>query len=416
MKLTNKIIFTLLFLFCNKLSLVYASGFAVYTQGAKELGMLNAVVAHTEGPASNFYNPALLTKLEGTQLEIGTTLIFPDREFKSDLTGETADGDEEVHFPSTFYISHPLNEQFVIGFGVFTPFGLGTEWPNDWEGRYITTEGDLMTFDFNPNIAWKVTDRLSLSGGLDYLHGDGTLKRKVNLSLLGLPDGEQKFDGDGDGWGFNVGASFDVTEKISLGLSYRSQIDLDLDGDLKFNLPSETPPIFNNTGGKVELELPAKISFGVSFQINDKLLIEASGRWEDWSVYDEIVYEFDEAPVAGGESTLVEVRDWDDTWGGMIGVRYSLNPTFLVSAGYLHEENPIPDETFEPLIPDSDKDMFSIGFQKIIGKYNIAFTYIYALYDDRDKDNLIGAEFGSTANGEYSQDAHFLSGSLKVNF
>ena len=131
---------------------------------------------------------------------------------------------------------------------------------------------------------------------------------------------------------------------------------------------------------------------------------------------DEVKYDFDEAPVAGGGTTLVEVRDWDDTWGGMVGARYSLNPTFIMSVGYLHEENPIPDKTFEPLIPDTDKDMFSIGLQKIIGKYNIAFTYIYALYDDRDKNNLVGAEFGSTANGEYSQDAHFLSGAVKIEF
>ena len=413
----NLIMFLLLvvlFILINKIA--YASGFAVYTHGAKELGMLNAVVAHTEGPASNFYNPALLTKLEGTQLEIGTTLIFTDREFKSDLTGKTTDGDDDVHFPSTFYISHQLNDQFVIGFGFFTPFGLGTKWPNDWEGRYITTEGELMTFDFNPNIAWKISDRLSFSGGIDYLYGDSTLKRKINLSLMGLPDGKQKFDGDGDGWGYNIGANLSLTEKVSLGFSYRSQIDLDLEGDVKFNVPSGTPPIFNNTDGDVELKLPARISFGLSYQVNNKLLVELSGRWEDWSVFDDLVYKFDDAPVAGGESTLVEPKDWDDTWGGMIGARYNLSPTFIVSVGYLHEENPIPDETFEPLIPDSDKDMFSIGFQKIIDKYNIAFTYIYALYDDSDKDNLVGAEFGSTANGEYSQVAHFLSGSLQINF
>lgn len=398
----------------NKIA--YASGFALYTHGAKELGMLNAVVAHTEGPASNFYNPALLAKLEGSQLEIGTTLIFPNREFKSDLTGETTDGDDNVYFPSTIYASHQLNDKLAIGFGVFSPFGLGTDWPNDWEGRYITTEGELMTFNFNPNIAWKISDRLSLAGGVDYLYGDSTLKKKINLSPMGLPDGNQKFDGDGDGWGYNLGFNFDLTEEISFGLSYRSQIDLDLDGDVKFKVPVGTPPIFNNTGGDVELKLPAKLSFGVSFQVNERFLVELGGRWEDWSVFDELVFKFDEPPVAGGEPTLVEPKNWDDTWGGMIGARYNLNPSLIISVGYLHEENPIPNETFEPLIPDSDKDMFSMGFQKIIGKYNIAFTYIYALYDDRDKDNQVGAETGLPANGEYSQDAHFLSGSLKIDF
>ena len=185
-------------------NIVYASGYAVYTQGAKELGMLNAVVAHSEGPASNFYNPALINDLDGTQFEIGTTIIYPSREY-SDLTGNTTDGKTTVFFPSTLFLSHKLNESLSLGFGVYSPFGLGTKWPKGWDGRYLTTEGNLTTFNFNPNIAWKISDRLSLAGGIDYLYGDAILKRKIDLASLipypGYPDGSQKFAGDGDGWG-----------------------------------------------------------------------------------------------------------------------------------------------------------------------------------------------------------------------
>jgi len=397
-------------------SRVFASGFFIYTQGARELGLLNAVVAHSEGPASNFFNPALLTELSGTQLEIGTTLIFPDREFSSSSTGETTEEDSETFFPSTIYLAHKFNERFSGGIGFFSSNGLGTDWPDDWEGRYLTTFSEMMSFSVNPNLAWKILDNLSVAGGIDLLWSEATLKRKINLLPLGLSDGNQRFEGDGTAWGINLGVFYSIADRVSLGIAYRSKMDLELNGDVKFNMPPGTPPIFTNTDGEVDVDLPAQITFGISCLITDKLLVEFDARWEEWSRFESLEFQFKQTPVAGGSDTLIEEKKWDNTWTYMLGAKYYFSPTIEFAMGYLYGNNPAPDETFEPSIPVTDHNMLSFGINKLWGKYSLALTYLYGWYDNRTKDNSVGEDTGSPANGKYEQSTQMLSTSLKIDF
>ena len=401
-----------------------ASGFALYTHGARELGRINSVVASPEGPVSSFFNPATLTEISGNQVEAGTILIFPSIKFKSASTGKTEETKSQIFYPSTLFGVYHLNDTFTLGLGVNSPFGLGTEWPEDWEGKYITTKAEIETFLFNPNLAWKVTDTFTLAGGIDLLLGDSTLENNINLSSaatglpFSLPDAKQKFSGDGYGWGYNLGVLWKIKKGLSLGISYRSGIDLELEGDLHFNLPAGTPSgikaMFPNTGAKVDVNLPPQVFTGLAYQVNDNLVVEIGGRWEGWSRYEKLHVYFDQ-PVAGQLFGITE-KNWEDTLAFNTGVRYSVDPTLDVLLGYLYEDNPVPDDRFEPSVPASEKHMLSLGAAKRFGRVKTAITYLYGKYKDRDKDNLLGAEFGLTANGEYKQDTHMVGVSVNVEF
>lgn len=113
--------------FFLNISVTYGSGFAIYTQSSLSLGQSAATIAHTEDASAIFFNPALINKLEGTQIQIGTTLMFPNRKFTSDYSGKTYKEETDLHFPSTFYMTHKFNEKVSFGLGVFSPFGLGTK-------------------------------------------------------------------------------------------------------------------------------------------------------------------------------------------------------------------------------------------------------------------------------------------------
>lgn len=393
-----------------------ASGFAVYTHGAKELGMQNSVIAHSEGPASNYHNPALITGSEGTQIEAGTTLIFPSREFKSAQTGKTEKTESQVFYPSTLFLTHQLNDRLTSGLGIFSPFGLGTDWGKDWEGRYLATNSEMQTFNINPNIGWKVNDKLSVAGGLDFLLLDATLERNINFSGLGLSDGEQKFEGDGDGLGYNLGLVYRQNDDWSFGASYRSGIKVDVDGDATFKLPDESlRAFFPNTGGSTEIELPAQLFFGLCYQGIDKLTLEVGARWEDWSSYKELAFEFDQS-VAGTRTPDPEKKDWKDVMSYSIGAKYDLNDTFAILGGYRFDNNPVPDDTFEPAIPASDKHSISVGVNKRFGNVVAGVSYYYEKYESRKKNNDLGARLGGTANGEYNTDAHMVSASVAYEF
>lgn len=381
---------------------VHAAGFAVFTHGASALGQGNAVTAHTDNPSTIFYNPALMNKLEGTQVQLGTTAIFSSREFESAATGATT-SNSSVFFPSTFYATHKFNDSLSAGIGVFNPFGLGTEWDDNWEGRYQATESKLKSFNINPAISYRIIPSLAVAVGLDVVLADATLERKV---FTGGPDLNLKFEGDGEGVGFNVGVAYDITKDLHFGASYRSQVQIDLKGDS--STPLGVTPL--DSSGRTSIKLPPQVTAGIAYQVSSPLIVEAGVRWEGWSSFEELQLTLD-----NGTPLPPSQRDWHDSFGLNVGGKYRLNDGAAVSAGYVFGNSAVPDSTFDPSIPDAKTHVFCVGTDFNIKQANIALAYAYQLYQDRTKNNDIGAP-GPLANGEYRSDAHLVSVSLGYKF
>ncbi len=393
-------------------SLAQASGYGIFTQGARALGRANASIAKLDSPSVVFFNPALLSELDGTQIEGGTTLIFPQRSFSGATTAETED---TVYFPATLYLSHELNDNFTLGFGVFNPFGLGTDWPDDWEGRYLATRSEIVTYDIRPVIAWQATPTISVAAGIDYVYLDAELERKMDLSGLGLGDGNLMFSGDGDGFGFNLGLAWKIIEQVTLGVSYRSEVDIDIDAKMEFQLP---PPAFiPTTGASTSMTLPQQFSAGIAYDVTNTLLLEFSVRWEDWTAFDQLHIIFDQ-PV-NGQPEEIQQRDWHDTWAYSLGGEYLLGSGTRLLFGYLYGEDPIPDATFEPAIPDSPSHLFTLGVSYPFGSYTLDASYGYQYLEARIKNNSIApppSPLASAANGKYESDIHLVGLSLGYKF
>jgi long-chain fatty acid transport protein len=399
----------------------HASGFGIFTHGAHALGKSNAVTASNESPSTVFFNPALINHLPGTQVEVGTTMIAVRQDFTSAATGLGIDGAEDEFFPSTFFLTHTVSNQFSVGLGVFNPFGLATEWPDDWEGRYLTTKSEMTTFNFNPVVSYRVTPDISMAAGAAFLKLDATLENKLNMALLGFPagsaDGNQKFEGDGQGVGYNLGLSAKLNDKLSLGVSYRSAIDVTADGQVSTQLPSgadAVAPLFPTTNGETKICLPRQVSAGIAYQISSKAAIETGIRWEEWSSFDELRITFD-SPVAGQTQKLTP-KNWDDTFAVNIGGHYHFTDKYTLLLGFLYENNPVPDDTFDPTIPGSDSYLYSVGMTAKYEKFTYSISYGLQWKEGRTKNNTISALDGSTANGEYNAVLHLLGGSFSYHF
>lgn len=384
------------------------SGFGIFTQGASALGQADAVVAHGDGPSALFFNPAQINSLPGTQLEFGTTLIFPHREY-TDSSGDVSHTKDTVFYPSSFYLTHTFNDSISAGLAVFNPFGLGTDWGGDWPGRYIATTSKITTYNINPVVSWRVAPFLSIAAGLDIVLLDATFKNKIYT-----PSGDvkQKFTGDGTGLGYNLGLFIDTGKGVTIGASYRSEVKIDIDGKADFKLPDPAlAAYFPDTGGKTSLKLPQQVFAGVAWQASDRLVVEAGMRWEDWSSFKQLRISLDQ-PIAGNSSAIYP-RNWHSTFAVNTGGKYRLNESFSVMAGYLYGWNPVPDSTFEPAIPDSDSHLFCLGGELRRGSMTLSLGYGYQLQKGRSKSTN---QYGSVANGDYDSDLHLLALSLGYRF
>ncbi len=213
----------------------YGGGFALVQQGTAAMAQGNAFVAEASDPSAIYYNPAGINQLTRPEVYAATFLNCTDHEFHG------SDGVYSVTRPrllatGSFYAVYPANDHVALGVGFFSPFGLSTDWPSSWAGRYMTTYSSLRSYVVNPVISLKLAKKFSIAGGADFLWSEVRLRR--NTPLLPLVDGKSDMSGAGNGIGANFGALYEPVEGVKIGASYRSLIAVHYTGNLQLSLPN----------------------------------------------------------------------------------------------------------------------------------------------------------------------------------
>lgn len=408
-------------------SLSYGSGFALTEQSVTGLGRAFAGSAAVAEDASTiFFNPAGLTQLKHTEADFGLNYIAPQSDFKDKgssvpnygglggfsgqpLTGGNGGDAANDAIVPNIYFSHPVNDKTVLGIGVNAPFGLVTDYNDNWKGRYHAVKSDLKTVNINPSIAFQATDKLSLGLGVNYQKIDLKLTQMADLGARagfpqgeGLPfktDGKVRMDADDWSWGYNLGATFQATEATRIGLSYRSKISHTLEGHSKLRDAQGT--IIAAEKIKGDVDLPESASFAIHHQLNDKWAIMGDASWTRWSRFDELAIESN-GPVLG--STKEE--DWDDSMRYGLGLTYAHNDTWSFRAGVAFDETPIPDaQHTTPRIPGEDRTWVAFGASyKYSENLTLDAGYTHIFVDDPKIDDTDDNGYNLTGDVDASVD------------
>lgn len=273
-------------------------------------------------------------------------------------------------------------------------------------------------------VAYKVNDRLSLAAGVSAVYLDAELRSRINQSFLGADDAESKFTGDDWGVGYNLGLTARLTDSLTLGVGYRSEIELTADGKVRYLgvsplFPFVTEKQLDNSSGEADITLPQQVVVGLAMQVTDGLVVEVGARWEDWESTDELKLVVDR----GTQPSPIE-RDWNATWTYNLGGQYRFSTDLAMNAGYLYGQNAVPGSTFEVLIPDSDAHLFTIGAELAHGPWTVAGAFGYEYHENRRKNNTVAdptrdplnVNNGGTANGRYESDIYLVGISLGYKF
>ncbi|MDL1958786.1 MAG: OmpP1/FadL family transporter [Deltaproteobacteria bacterium] len=395
----------------------HSAGFALMQQGTGPMGQGNAFVAQADDPSALFFNPAGISQLEGGQAYLGSTIIVPRLKYNG-----PGNQDEKtvakVFVTPQVYLTQQISPQIYFGFGVFSPFGLGTYWDGGWEGRYLATKSSLETVNLNPNMVYK-KGNLAVSVGFNALRADLELKKK--LLLPSFPDGESKLTDDTWGYGYNLGLLYHVNDSWQLGLSYRSKIKLSFDdGDADFEVSAPLKNAFPDTKGTGDLDLPPSLTAGISFKPDNKWTLEFDVAWIGWSTYDEIKVKFKD-PVYGQYSS-VQPKKWEDVFSYRFGVKYRMSDRYTFRAGYVFDKAPVPDSNLDPQLPDGDRHIYTAGLDwKLWDKTVLGVAYNFMYGKERHKDNEIMPYLPDDsrnlrANGYYRQRVHSVGLSLYYKF
>lgn len=416
----------------------FGGGFALYEWGARGQTLGGAMTARADDPSAVAYNPAGITQLEGLNILGGLSLVS----VKADLqTTNMYDGNtSKVHNDNTFqplphiYFTTPINDRLYFGAGAFTRFGLGVEWPEDWAGRYATTDAELITFSVNNNLAYQVTEKFSVAVGLEIMYVDLHLENYVDANKIlaagGAPvnindpntsdmDVKSELNGDDTAFGYNIGFHYIYSDALSIGAHYRRRVDVKASGDLRFDEPSHTvrdmglAGLFQNTGISGEVTLPDMLFTGVMFRPLPDLSIELGATWTHWSLYDELTIDYD-STLLGQEGTVSE-KNWDSTWRYSLGVEWNATDRLALRASYVFDETPVDYQYSDYLVPDSDRHMFGLGLGYNISDIHIDIGYLYIDFDSHSTPNRQIEE--GIPQTEYKEaDAHIIGLSVSKAF
>ena len=402
-----------------------AGGLSFSEHGAKAAGMANAFAGQADDPSALFYNPAGITQLPGTQIMAGGSVVYLDSVFRSSTTGESTQLQD--HFPLVphVFFTHRFkkwDERLSIGLGVYTPFGIVVDWPDNWQGRFDSTNAKLRVTIINPTVAFQATPKLSVAAGFRYADVAAEFEQKFNIG-----NGESKLRGYGltaHPVGWNTGLLYRLTETTSVGLQFKSELQAKLRGQADINGPGAvglgSATGFATAGFHSNIKLPPQVVGGLSTKIIPRWTINADVEWQGWKTVGSLPRDF----VGSTALDSVSRRLWKNSWVYRLGAEYAATDQLALRGGYFYDETPIPDNTFDANVPNANLHGLTAGSGYKWGRATFDLAYLIGFYEKRSIDNSTldpnnkgGARgLGPPAFGSYSTTSHVLTVSVTFKF
>lgn len=427
----KKIIFSTL-AFAASLTMM-GEGYQVNTLSVKQEGMGHTGVAQKLGAESMIFNPAGMAFMDKTlDLSAGVTAIFSEATALHEGTKYETNNDASTPFQISGAFS--IFDNLKAGVTINTPYGSGIDWSDNWPGAVLSQSVKLQVFNIQPTVAYKILPNLSVGAGLMIAWGSIDLnKGLVNaetfdkvLALNKVPT-EYYFNGTTPASvnlkgnaevavGFNVGAMWDINDKITVGASYKSKMDMKVKaGDAKLTYAndiakSELSSITGLDGANFAAQLPAvsQLTFGVCYKPIDRLKLAFDAQLSGWGAYDKLEIDFLNEKLAGFNQNLT--KNYSDAWAFRLGAEFAMTNRLDLRAGFIVDTTPVDENYFNPETPGMTRLLPCLGLSFRPTKnlsVDLAFTYVEGLSREGSNSytDLVAAQTYQTALEGLGQDA-----------
>lgn len=381
-----------------------AAGFQLLEQNASGLGNAYAgSAAVAENASTVFYNPAGMTELREREVSLGGTLIQTSYQFNNQgsstgvLAGDGNDGGGLGFVPNA-YMTWALSKDLYVGLGIGAPFGLKTEYDNPWAGAAQSVKFDIKTANLNPSVAWRVNEVVSLGFGVNYQKLEAEYVRAVGTLSPGLAASTATLNLDSEAWGWNAGALFKLGPATRLGISYRSAIKHELDGNVAVSgngtaAATATAAALNAGGASsnvsTSIKLPDTLILSATHKLNERWEVLGDISWTGWSSIPKVDI-LRTSGLLNGTTAQTLDTDFRDTWRVAAGANYTLDSAWKLKFGLAYDQTPVKDAEHRLVsLPDNDRVWFSVGAQYQPNKattVDVGTTYLYVRDSDINND------------------------------
>lgn len=391
----------------------WASGYRIPEQSVDSTAKAGANIASASSADASYFNPANMAWMAADKWQVEGDLTYihlPSITYTDNGPAAYNGESEKENFllPTVFMVS-PDYHNFRFGFSVTAPYGLAKRWEQPYPQTFAQ-EYSLEVFDINPTLAYKLCDYFSIAAGPRLLYSSAQVVSNGVVSLSPLATAARHMEGDTTELGWNVALSARPTKNMTLAATYRSEVDLDLEGDAR--LSTSASPTVVNTGGNVTVPAPAVLALSGAYTV-DKLTVELTWERTFWSEYENIAFQYDTAltGILYGAFGRPVAKNWDDSDSYRLGLSYALNDLWTLMAGFGYDKNPIPESTLLFDLPDSDAYLYSLGARYRVSKQmEVGVGY---LYDDKKSRSVTNTRVDGTFT---DSSAHLVTVGLTYSF
>ena len=377
--------------------ILLADGYRNPPEGARAIGAIGGHRAFADDANANIHNSANLVDLKQPMIQYNVTAGYGRNEFQN---GTVSDKTKNPFFALPgFSAAVPFGEgKYAVGLSTYIPFGRSVAWKDT---DYFATsgksyEGSMTVADLTPNFAIRLNDSLSIGIGADLYYG------KVEQKTFAGPFGLSTLTANGQAVGWNCSATWKMTEKQRLALTYRSPFTIKYKGDNDLS-----------TGGRsdvdAKIEYPDIVALAYGIELTDTLRAELNGEWINFSQYETLTIH-DTNPALSPPPNPQRLKE---TWTAGLGAAWNFKPQWTLRSGFMYLKNPTPNLTYGPLGPDTDQGVVSIGLGYENEHHAIDVGYAYGLFLGG---RTVSGNQDPAYNGHYDYTVHLLSLSYGYKF
>lgn len=398
----------------------HAAAFALQEQSVTGLGTAySGGAANTQDASTVFYNPAGMTNLSGTQINVGAINISPNSKLTNTGSTLSATGNgpagggdggnpyDTLNLTPHAYISHQLNNQVWLGFALTVPYGLSEEYDQGWFGRFGSTKSQLKVIDMAPSVAFKINNQWSVGAGLDVQYAQANLE--ANPLIVGVGGAVSKLNGDDWAVGANVGVQWHPTPMTNVGMTYRSQVGHELEGSI--SSAGATPGASSYTHGHANLDLPDQVTLGVSQKVDNQWTVQGQVTWNNWSRFHDIT-----AITSSGAVAKRTLEDYDDAYSFAAGAEYKYNDAWTLRGGMQFDQTPTNSHR-DTIVPDGDRTWLSGGLTyNLTPNVGINFGAAYIWVGDESINTTVPGGALGTETIRANTEGHVVLTGLDVSY
>lgn len=346
-----------------------AQGFQVNLQGQVQQGMGGAGTGLVQDGAVLFFNPGGASFFAHNTINAGVSPTIPNGTFLDANTGQSYKTTSPVSYPFAAYALYGLKDSSALKFGIaaYTPFGSTVEWENGWAGRFALTHLQLQSIFIQPTASYRIAKGLGVGVGLILATGKVNLQKDIPVVDANGNYGHAELSGKARGFGFNAGIYYQPIDMLSIGLSYRSQVNMEVtDGDATFTVPGALQSNFPNGSFTSTLPLPQVVTLGFGLKPTSKLAFALDINFVGWSAYDTLAFDY-----TNNTPTLVDTKSarmYENSFAFRLGGQYKILDQLSARLGIAYGLTPVKDGYQTPETPDANRINYTAGIGYNLGK------------------------------------------------